>query len=122
ESPSYVSANVVATTEVLEACRRHGLGASSASSSPLSSDGHLVIASSSSVYGAGPPGWAGPFSEDLPADRPLSPYAATKRACELLAHVYSRLVGLRVTCLRFFTVVGPRARPDLTPFLFTDAI
>jgi UDP-glucuronate 4-epimerase len=138
ESPSYVSANVVATTEVLEACRRHGLGASSqftvhsSQSSPSDSEprtqhlglpvGHLVIASSSSVYGAGPPGWDGPFREDLPADRPLSPYAATKRACELLAHVYARLVGLRVTCLRFFTVVGPRARPDLTPYLFTDAI
>ncbi len=123
ESPSYVSANVVATTEVLEACRRHGLGTQhSVLSTQYSPTGHLVIASSSSVYGAGPPGWDGPFKEDLPADRPLSPYAATKRACELLAHVYSRLVGLRVTCLRFFTVVGPRARPDLTPYLFTDAI
>jgi UDP-glucuronate 4-epimerase len=84
--------------------------------------GHVVIASSSSVYGAGPPGWDGPFTEELPADRPLSPYAATKRACELLGHVYARLANFNVTCMRFFTVVGPRGRPDLTPFLFTDAI
>jgi UDP-glucuronate 4-epimerase len=84
--------------------------------------GHLVLASSSSVYGSGPPDWDGPLSEDLAADRPLSVYAGTKRACELLAHAYSRLASLRATCLRFFTVVGPRARPDLTPFLFADAV
>ncbi len=121
EAPSYVSLNVAGTAEVLEACRRHGMaqdGPPARSALP----GHLVLASSSSVYGAGPAGWDGPFSEELAADRPLSPYAATKRACELLAHVYAHAAGLRVTCLRFFTVVGPRARPDLSPFLFTDAI
>lgn len=113
EAQDYVSSNVVATTEVLEACRRHGLGDGA---------GHLVMASSSTVYGSGPTGWDGPFSEDLAADRPLSVYGASKRSCELLAHAYSCLAQLRVTCLRFFGVVGPRARTDLTPFSFTDAI
>jgi UDP-glucuronate 4-epimerase len=109
----YVSSNLVATTEVLEACRRHGLG---------DGRGHLVLASSSTVYGSGPAGWDGPFSEDLAADQPLSVYGATKRGCELLAHAYSRLANLNTTCLRFFGVVGPRARTDLSPFAFTDAI
>lgn len=132
ESPDYVSANLVATTEVLEACRRHGLGQPTADDPPSPGQGdaaaaggragHLVMASSSSVYGAGPPGWEGPFAEDFAADRPLSIYAATKRGCELLAHAYTRLAGFHTTCLRFFTVMGPRARPDLTPFTFTDAI
>jgi UDP-glucuronate 4-epimerase len=58
----------------------------------------------------------------MSADRPLSVYAATKRACELLAHAYSRTTGLRVTLLRFFTVVGPRARPDLAPSIFATAV
>ena len=149
DSPEYVSLNVDGTTEVLEACRRHGMGSEhrapdgarpgaqwrgGTAARPLERSrptdavdgdepvGHVVLASSSSVYGSGPAGWEGPFSEDLAADRPLSVYAATKRACEVLAHAYCRLAGLRVTCLRFFTVVGPRARPDLTPFAFTDAI
>ena len=113
QSQDYVGANVVTTTEVLDACRRHGLG---------NRDGHLVLASSSTVYGSGPPGWDGPFSEDLAADQPLSVYGATKRACELLAHAYSRLAALRVTCLRFFGVVGPRVRTDLSAFGFTDAV
>ena len=113
EAQDYVSANLVATTEVLEACRRHGLG---------DRRGHLVMASSSTVYGSGPPGWDGPFSEDLAADQPLSVYGATKRGCELLAHAYARLASLRVTCLRFFGVVGPRARTDLSPYSFTDAV
>ena len=113
ESRDYVSANLVATTEVLEACRRHGLGDGA---------GHLVLASSSTVYGSGPPGWDGPFSEDLAADQPLSVYGATKRGCELLAHAYSRLAQMRITCLRFFGVVGPRVRSDLTAFTFTDAV
>lgn len=113
ESRDYVSANLVTTTEVLEACRRRGLGGGA---------GHLVMASSSTVYGSGPAGWDGPFSEDLAADQPLSVYGATKRGCELLAHAYSRLTDLRVTCLRFFGVVGSRARTDLSPFSFTDAV
>lgn len=113
EAQDYVSANLVATTEVLEACRRHQLS---------EGRGHLVMASSSTVYGSGPAGWDGPFSEDLAADQPLSVYGATKRGCELLAHAHSRLAELRVTCLRFFGVVGPRARTDLSPFSFTDAI
>ena len=113
QSMDYVSANLIATTEVLEACRRHGLG---------DRRGHLVVASSSTVYGSGPPGWEGPFSEDLAADEPLSVYGATKRGCELLAHAYARLAALRVTCLRFFGVVGPRVRTDLSAFTFTDAV
>jgi UDP-glucuronate 4-epimerase len=113
ESRDYVSSNVIATTEVLEACRRHGLG---------DGQGHLVLASSSTVYGSGPAGWDGPFSENLAADEPLSVYGATKRGCELLAHAYSRLAALRVTCLRFFGVVGPRVRTDLSAYTFTDAV
>ena len=113
QSPDYVSTNLIATTEVLDACRRHGLG---------DRRGHLVLASSSTVYGSGPVGWEGPFSEDLAADEPLSVYGATKRGCELLAHAYARLARLRVTCLRFFGVVGPRVRTDLSAFAFTDAV
>ncbi|HEU5315924.1 MAG TPA: SDR family NAD(P)-dependent oxidoreductase [Chloroflexota bacterium] len=113
ESRDYVSSNLIATTEVLEACRRHGLG---------DERGHLVMASSSTVYGSGPAGWDGPFSEDLAADEPLSVYGATKRGCELLAHAYSRLARMRVTCLRFFGVIGPRVRSDLSAFTFTDAV
>lgn len=113
QAQDYVTSNIVATTEVLEACRRHGLG---------EGRGHLVLASSSTVYGSGPAGWDGPFTEDLAADRPLSVYGASKRSGELLAHAYSRLANVRVTCLRFFGVVGPRARTDLSPYSFTDAI
>jgi UDP-glucuronate 4-epimerase len=139
DSRDYVSMNVAGTTEVLEACRRHGLGTGAAApererraveqewraaagGAEAEPAGHLVLASSSTVYGSGPPGWEGPFSEALAADRPLSVYGATKRACELLAYAYSRLAGLNVTCLRFFGVVGPRARSDLSPFAFTDAV
>ena len=136
EAQDYVQSNVVTTTEVLEACRRHGLGHVSGADGRSGGDGaarpesradagkrgHLVMASSSTVYGSGPPGWDGPFSEDLAADQPLSVYGATKRGCELLAHAYSRLASMRVTCLRFFGVVGPRARTDLSPYSFTDAV
>jgi UDP-glucuronate 4-epimerase len=136
EATDYVSLNVDGTTQILDACRRHGLGSVPQADahhysplpdtpSPVPSNlrvGHLVLASSSTVYGSGPPGWSGPFSEDLAADRPLSVYGATKRAGELLAYAYSRLAGLNVTCLRFFGVVGPRARADLSPFSFTDAV
>jgi UDP-glucuronate 4-epimerase len=149
ESADYVSINVDGTTQVLEACRRHGMGetpdtashahaARAAEGGPTgfraaapargehadapNAVGHLVAASSSTVYGDGPPGWDGPFSEDLAADRPVSLYGATKRAGELLAYAYSRLSGLRVTCLRYFGVVGPRARSDLSAFSFTNAV
>lgn len=119
QAPDFVRTNVVATTGLLEACRLRGFGDAGTDGTPR---GHLVIASSSSVYGGGPPGWDGPLDEDMAADRPLSIYAATKRACEVIAHAYVRTTGLRVTLLRFFTVVGPRARPDLTPSLFAAAV
>jgi UDP-glucuronate 4-epimerase len=119
QAPDYIETNVVATTAILEACRTRGFGTIGPGGAPR---GHLVIASSSSVYGGGPPGWDGPLDEEMSADRPLSVYAATKRACELIAHAYSRTTGLRVTLLRFFTVVGPRARPDLTPSTFAAAV
>jgi UDP-glucuronate 4-epimerase len=129
EAMDYVSLNVEGTTQVLDACRRSGLGARPAEGSATSSTavapgpvGHLVLASSSTVYGSGPEGYDGPFGEDLAADRPLSVYGASKRAAELLAHAFSRLCALNVTCLRFFGVVGPRARSDLSPFSFTDAV
>jgi UDP-glucuronate 4-epimerase len=80
---------------------------------------HLVYASSSSVYGLDT---AQPFSENSPADHPVSLYAATKRAGELMAHSYSHLYGIPTTGLRFFTVYGPWGRPDMAPFLFTKAI
>jgi UDP-glucuronate 4-epimerase len=79
----------------------------------------FIFASSSSVYGDTSPI---PFSEDDPADRPVSPYAASKRAGELMCHTYHHLYGLNVTCLRFFTVYGPRNRPDLAVAKFTRLI
>lgn len=79
----------------------------------------MVFASSSSVYGANT---AIPFSVHHNVDHPVSLYAATKKAGELLAHSYSHLYGLPVTCLRFFTVYGPWGRPDMSPSLFTNAI
>ena len=91
---------------MLELCRLAGVA-------------HLVFASSSSVYGAGTPV---PFTEDAPADRPLSLYAATKRADELMAHVYSHQYGMPVTGLRLFTVYGPWGRPDMAPMLFLRAM
>jgi UDP-glucuronate 4-epimerase len=80
---------------------------------------HLVYASSSSVYGAGS---VPPFATDERCDTPVSLYAATKRANELMAHTYSHLYRLKLTGLRFFTVYGPWGRPDMSPYLFTDAI
>ncbi len=80
---------------------------------------NFVFASSSSVYGNCP---TAPFSEDMQLDEPISPYAATKKACELLAHTYHHLYNLRCTGLRFFTVYGPAGRPDMAPFLFTRSI
>ncbi len=101
-----VAANVTGFLHVLEACRAHP-------------PGHLVYASSSSVYGANR---ALPFSVRHPADHPVSLYAATKRANELMAHCYSHLFGLPTTGLRFFTVYGPWGRPDMALFRFTRNI
>src|SRR5690606_20979284 len=93
----YVRANVQGTQAMLELARRRGVG-------------RFVFASSSSVYGNNE---KVPFSEEDPVERPISPYAATKRAGELLCHTYHHLYGMSVLCLRFFTVYGPRQRPDL---------
>jgi UDP-glucuronate 4-epimerase len=103
---AYVDSNVVGFLNVLEGCRHHGVR-------------HLVYASSSSVYGANT---ALPFSVHQNVDHPLSLYAATKKANELMAHTYSSLYGLPTTGLRFFTVYGPWGRPDMALFLFTKAI
>jgi UDP-glucuronate 4-epimerase len=103
---AYVDANLVAFMNMLECCR-HGRVE------------HLTYASSSSVYGANT---AMPFSVHQNVDHPLSLYAATKKANELMAHCYSHLYGLPTTGLRFFTVYGPWGRPDMAMFLFTKAI
>src|SRR5262245_14432347 len=102
----YVDINVTGTLNILEACRKHGTD-------------HLVYASSSSVYGANT---NMPFSVHDNVDHPLSMYAATKKATELMAHAYSHLFEVPTTGLRFFTVYGPRGRPDMALFLFTAAI
>jgi len=102
----YVSANLVGFMNVLEACRHSGIE-------------HLIYASSSSVYGNNS---STPFSEHDAVDHPLSIYAASKRANELMAHVYSHLHGLPTTGLRFFTVYGPWGRPDMAPILFAKKI
>lgn len=107
ENPhAYVDSNVVGFMNVLEACRHTQVE-------------HLVYASTSSVYGANT---AMPFSVHQNVDHPLSMYAATKKANELMAHTYAYLYGLPVTGLRFFTVYGPWGRPDMALFLFTRAI
>ncbi|MEA2704802.1 MAG: UDP-glucuronate 4-epimerase, partial [Actinomycetota bacterium] len=103
---AYVDTNVTGTLNVLEACRHRGTD-------------HLVYASSSSVYGANT---AMPFSVHHNVDHPVSLYAATKKATELMAHTYSHLFGIPTTGLRFFTVYGPWGRPDMALFLFTKAI
>jgi UDP-glucuronate 4-epimerase len=103
---AYLRNNVDAFGHVLEGCR-HGRVA------------HLTYASSSSVYGAN---HVLPFSEDQNVDHPVSLYAATKKANELMAHSYSHLYGLPATGLRFFTVYGPWGRPDMSPMIFTRAI
>lgn len=102
----YESVNVRGTMNMLEQCRRHHVGT-------------FVFASSSSVYGASNPV---PFREDAVVTRPISPYAATKVAKEVLAYTYHHLYGLNCTGLRFFTVYGPRGRPDMAPYLFTKWI
>ena len=107
ENPSaYIDANVVGFTHVLEGCRHSRVG-------------HLVFASSSSVYGANT---RLPFSEHDNVDHPVSLYAATKKANELMAHSYASLYGLSCTGLRFFTVYGPWGRPDMALFKFTEGI
>lgn len=107
ENPqAYVDSNIVGFVNILEACRHHEVA-------------HLVYASSSSVYGANT---KMPFSEQDRVDHPISMYAATKRANELMAHTYSHLFGLPTTGLRFFTVYGPWGRPDMALFHFTKSI
>jgi UDP-glucuronate 4-epimerase len=103
---AYVDSNLVGFVNILEGCRQAEVG-------------HLVFASSSSVYGANT---KIPFSVQDPVDHPISLYAATKKANELMAHTYSHLYGLPTTGLRFFTVYGPWGRPDMAPFLFTQSI
>ena len=103
---AYIDSNIVGFTNVLEGCRHHAVR-------------HLVYASSSSVYGGNT---VMPFSEHHGVDHPVSLYAATKKANELMAHTYSHLFGLPTTGLRFFTVYGPWGRPDMALFLFTRAI
>ena len=103
---AYVDANLMGFVNILEGCRHGGVG-------------HLVFASSSSVYGANT---RMPFSVHHNVDHPVSLYAATKKANELMAHTYSHLYGLACTGLRFFTVYGPWGRPDMALFLFTRAI
>jgi UDP-glucuronate 4-epimerase len=103
---AYIDANVVGFTNVLEACRHNKIG-------------HLIYASSSSVYGANT---NMPFSVHDNVDHPVSLYAATKKMNELMAHTYSHLFNIPTTGLRFFTVYGPWGRPDMALFLFTKAI
>jgi UDP-glucuronate 4-epimerase len=107
ENPqAYVQANLVGFGNMLEVCRQHRIK-------------HLVYASSSSVYGANK---TLPWQEDQSVDHPLSLYAATKKANELMAHTYSHLYALPTTGLRFFTVYGPWGRPDMAPMLFANAM
>jgi len=107
ENPlAYIDSNVVGFMNVLEGCRHSRVG-------------HLVFASSSSVYGANT---RLPFSEHDNVDHPVSLYAATKKANELMAHTYAHLYGLPCTGLRFFTVYGPWGRPDMALFKFTEGI
>jgi UDP-glucuronate 4-epimerase len=107
ENPrAYIDANVIGTFNVMEAARRH----------PVQ---HLLLASTSSVYGANT---AMPYAETDKADTQMSFYAATKKANEAMAHAYAHLHAIPTTMFRFFTVYGPWGRPDMAPWLFTDAI
>jgi UDP-glucuronate 4-epimerase len=107
ENPmAYIDSNLVGFATILEGCRHNKIQ-------------HLIYASSSSVYGANK---KTPFAESDNVDHPVSLYAATKKSNELMAHSYSHLYDLPTTGLRFFTVYGPWGRPDMAPFLFTDAI
>ena len=107
ENPhTYIDSNVTGTLHILEGCRHHKIE-------------HLVFASTSSVYGANT---KQPFKSSDTTDHPMALYAATKKACELMAHSYASLYSLPCTGLRFFTVYGPWGRPDMALFLFTKAI
>jgi UDP-glucuronate 4-epimerase len=102
----YAEVNIRGTLNLLEACKQHGIK-------------RLVFASSSSVYGNNP---KVPFAESDAVDNPISPYAATKKAGELLCHTYHHLYGLHIACLRYFTVYGPRQRPEMAIHQFTRLI
>merc|ERR1711862_426171 len=102
----YIHSNIKGTTQLLELSHRYGVE-------------NFVFASSSSVYGGSKSTF---FSEDENVDNPVSPYAASKKACELLAYTYHHLYQLNITGLRFFTVYGPRGRPDMAPFKFIDRV
>jgi len=102
----YQEVNLIGTMNILEACRKFGVK-------------KYIFASSSSVYGNNP---KVPFSESDPVDNPISPYAATKKSGELMAYTYHHLYGIKTACLRFFTVYGPRQRPEMAIHLFTDRI
>ena len=103
---AYIASNIIGFYNILDACRRYPVG-------------HLVYASSSSVYGAGS---AVPYSTEQKTDSPVSLYAATKKSNELMAHAYSKLYDIPSTGLRFFTVYGPAGRPDMAYFKFTDSL
>lgn len=98
---AYYETNVLGTLNLLECCRHHGVT-------------KFILASTSSLYGDGPR----PFREDQPTDRPLSPYAASKKAAEALCFTYHRLYGIDVSVVRYFTVYGPAGRPDMSIFRF----
>ncbi len=102
----YVRSNVVGTANLLEACRKHGIR-------------NFVFASSSSVYGGNK---KVPFSEEDRVDNPYSPYAATKKSCEVIASNYHHVTGMHIIGLRFFTVYGPRNRPDMAIYTFAEKI
>jgi UDP-glucuronate 4-epimerase len=102
----YIHSNIKGTTQLMEMCHKYGVQ-------------NFVFASSSSVYGGSKSTF---FSEDEVVDHPVSPYAATKKACELMAYTYHHLYKLNITGLRFFTVYGPRGRPDMAPFKFIDRV
>lgn len=102
----YARANVLGTSVMLEEARRAGVA-------------RFVVASSSSVYGNAA---SAPFSEAQDVSEPISPYAATKRSCELIGHAHWRLTGMPTACLRFFTVYGPRQRPDLAISMFLERV
>lgn len=105
-SPLYVEVNVLGTVNLLEAARKAGIP-------------HFVFASTSSVYGRSA---RIPFREDDPLGRPLAPYPATKIAGEVMGHAYHNLFGISFTALRFFSVYGPRGRPDMMPYHVTECI
>ncbi|MFZ2769807.1 MAG: GDP-mannose 4,6-dehydratase [Minisyncoccia bacterium] len=102
----YISVNIGGTLNVLEACKDSEIE-------------NLVMASSSSVYGNDP---SMPWSESIKADKPLSPYGATKKTTELLAHSYQHNFGLNITCIRYFNAYGENNRPTMVPYIWTDAI